>query len=190
MKLVLLASFLLFETFSAIEIDEYSPAQEIVVGDPLILSSHITTGLIENSDWKTCTWSRDSDQAKCEYTYKQKIDGWIVDENCTHELSNSKFFGSSPTYEENKLCGIIIPEASSLDNGTWKCRIYGCQRSGCAAEKSSLQFDDAFIKVKVEPTQSSTIETTKSSAIPAVRFSAVPSIICSSIICLFATRKG
>merc|ERR1712224_636073 len=157
----------------AIEIDDHSPDQMVTEGEVLTLSAHITTGLVENSDWKKCTWTRDLDQTKCEFIYKQRIDGWIIEENCDDELSNTKFFGSNPSHDENRLCGIIIPEASLMDDGQWKCRIHGCQRSGCAADDASLKFDNAFMNVEVAPIGSTSVTTSQSSSVTTVQSSAM-----------------
>ena len=65
-----------------INIDDYTPDQVVSEGDVLTLDCHIDSGLIENKDWKICQWSRDSDDASCSYTYKEMMDGWVIEESC------------------------------------------------------------------------------------------------------------
>ena len=130
------------------EIDDHTPDQIVSEGSIFTMSCHVRANLIENKDWKTCSWSRNSDGAECKYEYIQKFEGWIIEESCDTAIEDTQFFGSDPN-NENKLCGIVVPSADSLDNGTWSCKIHPCKYSGCAAEKGSVKFDKADIHIMV-----------------------------------------
>lgn len=152
---------------SSFEIAHHSNQKFVNEGQAVKLFCYVQTkSNYENANWKTCTWSRNSDGANCRFVYMKmgnNTDGKIA-EFCSPSIENYRFFGKvkdpnvkvhgngHSTDEENQICGISIPSANRKDNADWTCTIMQCKNhnvGGCGAKDGNNNTVEATINVEV-----------------------------------------
>lgn len=112
--------------------------------------------LLENDEWKTCTWTRKKDGKRCRYNYVCKgtfcalsRGTWSIETQCDNELKDHvKFVGEDPK-DLNTLCGIKILKAQSADNSDWEVSVEECQLTGCFEPHGNGVFLKETTKVTV-----------------------------------------
>ena len=125
-------------------------------GKEVELFCHVTASLgYGNENWKTCTWSRNSDGENCRLEYKKtdSKNGMEISRSCSGLIADYPFYvNSNWTDVGNQVCGIIIPSASQLDNADWTCRLMQCKKEilgGCGDKDGNDNTVEATINVKV-----------------------------------------
>ena len=100
--------------------------------------------------WKVCNWSRDNDDAGCEFTYvhNETADSFTVNSECTGSMDDAVFFGSEDTQNDNFVCGMDFKEADGDDIAGWKCEIEQCDTT-CKPESGNGKKAHLSINVKV-----------------------------------------
>ncbi|QQP34773.1 Uncharacterized protein FKW44_022772, partial [Caligus rogercresseyi] len=109
----------------------------------------------DNGDWKTCTWTRERDNANCKIFYR--CSGILCDVGvgtfsrymeCDAQLQNKISFFRPESDDRNNFCGIIIKSLNRDDISTWRVEVEQCKVIGCGSEEGSGLRINAGIKVE------------------------------------------
>ena len=94
--------------------------------------------------WKTCTWTRNVDNAACTQTAIDALNIGIG--HCDSSMKNVDF-GSGNRQE----CKLSVPSVTLNDRGNWTCRIEECNHGigGCSTKGSSDCYGEATVRVVV-----------------------------------------
>ena len=97
----------------------------------------------KNVFWKTCKWTRNSDNVSC--TYRSNSNGNISKTQCHTLLKKNKF-----ERESNLECKMINPSVEFADGGNWTCRMKTCKNvddAGCEDQNSCVGEASVYIRV-------------------------------------------
>ena len=141
-------------------IDSHTSDQDVLIGHPITLMCRVkttgTTDLFGNENWKTCMWTRDSDNAKCLFEYVCIRNCGLfgtpvfeVQSSCESSLNGLEYFGSDPAVE-NHICGVTVLSAGHEDSSTWTCKLEECKSmGGCKSTLGNGNYAEATMKVTV-----------------------------------------
>ena len=135
---------------------ETSPDQNVILGQTFSIYCKVGgDNLVENDDWKKCTFYRESDGAACDFYYECEgalcgvgSGDFHIESVCDPRLVDVTYFGEDPNLSNN-ICGINVPNAGYEDKSNWRCLIEECDIVGCGTSDGNGQFDSADIYVNV-----------------------------------------
>jgi len=141
---------------------DYPEDVVLVEGTTAVLSATVSgPGAIENSDWKKCSWRRESDGALCKFTYV--CSGFLcnigsgdfhIEKYCDASLSDIVYVGEDPNYH-NRQCGIKINNLGIEDNSDWTVELEECKDVGCGTDNGNgnILRHTSRVTIMKEPTE-------------------------------------